>query len=120
MPDAVVYADLKSVKDFPGIQGAGVSDSVLNVLIEVAKNLITAYTGKTFGEPIPAIVKLVTMQLVAAFLQDPSYKSESIADYSYTINDSRFKLILGLLDAIPGDDGLNGAARRHLVQASVI
>lgn len=76
---------------------AGKSPASLELLISASKELIDDYCNKEFMEPIPAIVKVVNMELVRAMAADPTKQSESVKDYTYQANKDAYKQILSKL-----------------------
>lgn len=82
----------------------GVPQTTIETLISAGKEMIDTFlNGKTFQD-VPALVKVVNMELVRAMLADASKSAESIEGYSYTNNPSAFSNILARLNYLIIDD----------------
>lgn len=82
----------------------GVPQTTIETLITAGREMIDTFLhGKKF-ETVPALVKVVNMELVRAMLADATKNAENIDGYSYTSNPSAFSNILARLKYLTIED----------------
>lgn len=109
----MAYLNMQEARALTKLPEHLINDPKLSLLNDASSQLIDAHAKKTYA-PVPALVKLVAVELIVYLSKDKTFLSETGMDYSYRLNDRALEQILQKLDILvlsEKSEGSRGAVR---------